>query len=215
MVSDASCSSLPCSSCVRTRTVLHPHCPLLHLYCPVLHLYCPLLHPYCPLLHPHCLLLHLHCRLHMYCPLLHLYCPLLHLYCPLLHLYFPLLHMYCCFAGITDDMLRQPGLPTIHEAWNDVLNLIARLTPPEAKPMLVAYNGFAFDFKMLCCCLLRQQQQCRNGAAAAAVASTTGSSSSKWWWLPDGLLALDGLQIARSLKLKELARLDNLKQGEQ
>lgn len=131
-----------------------------------------------------------------------------------------LLAYLCCLAGITDDMLRGPGLPTLAPAWQAVLDFVRTHTPAGSRPVLVAHNGFAFDFKMLCSCLMRvqqqQQQQQHSGCAGAcpAASSSTGGSSSAIQLVPQHWLTMDGLHIARTLKLKQLAALDNLKQGD-
>jgi hypothetical protein len=104
--------------------------------------------------------------------------------------------------------------------------------------VLVAHNGFTFDFKMLAACLLRAQQQQQQqqqqqrcgipsdyGSSAGSDrsaadthsngASSSSSCSCSCCELPQGVLTLDSLVLVRRLQLKQQAGLANLQQGMQ
>jgi hypothetical protein len=143
----------------------------------------------------------------------------------------PLLLLLLLPAGITEAMLRQPGVPQLPAAWAALLNFLAQHTPHGAQAVLAAHNGFTFDFKMLAACLLRAQQQLEIAAAGCACCaggssrecrhhgnSTCSSSSSaelrsSCCEIPAGVLAVDSLVLARRLQLKQQASLPNLQQG--
>jgi hypothetical protein len=136
-------------------------------------------------------------------------------------------------------MLLQPGVPQLPAAWASLTAFIAQHTPPGAQPVLAAHNGFTFDFKMLAACLLRarmQQQQQQPASNAAPCSCNTGNNSScsskeceqnnsgrssssaalkssSCCELPEGMLTLDSLVLARRLNLKQQAGLDNIQQG--
>eukprot|EP00879_Flechtneria_rotunda_P028862 GHRR01031094.1.p1 GENE.GHRR01031094.1~~GHRR01031094.1.p1 ORF type:complete len:140 (+),score=67.80 GHRR01031094.1:430-849(+) len=133
-------------------------------------------------------------------------------------------------------MLGQPGIPSLPEAWQAMKHFVDSHTPKSAKPIIVAHNGYTFDFKMLASNLasmaqeqqaavqhaqLQQQEQQQqlmangsNSSYSSAVNAVDGEEQQQQSEGPDGWLVLDTLHLLRNLKFRERTKVENLQQSE-
>lgn len=122
-------------------------------------------------------------------------------------------------AGISHYDLTKPGVPTQAAALQALSQFINTHTAQHAGavPLLVAHNGYAFDFRALAVAVHRQQQQAlqqqQRQQTGLLAFWKSSSSSSNGVQMPEHLMVLDTLVLARRLELKRAAGLSNLQQG--